>query len=120
MPKRSGAIDCLPPAVTGALRRLGEELAVARIRRKETQRLWSKRLRVSIPTLIRMEQGDPSVSMGVYATALWMVGRVEAVSELADPQRDQGAIELDVSKAKTKRAVRSKASIAARLGQTPS
>jgi hypothetical protein len=117
MPKRSGAIDCLPPQAVEALRKLGEDLAVARVRRQETQRIWAKRLGVSIPTLIRVEQGDPSVSMGVYATALWMIGRVQPVSELADPRLDAGALEFDVGNARKKRAVRSKASIEVRLGQ---
>jgi hypothetical protein len=112
-------MDCLPAQTTDALRKLGADLAVARIRRKETQRLWSKRLGVSIPTLIRMEQGDPSVSMGVYVTALWLVGRANAVSELADPKYDQAALEIDLRRAQGKRAVRSKASIMARLGQVP-
>jgi transcriptional regulator with XRE-family HTH domain len=100
-----------------ALKRLGENLAIARVRRKESQRLWAQRLSVSVPTLIRMEQGDPSVSMGVYATALWLMGRVQAMPELAAPEHDQGALEMDVRAAIKRRAVRSQASVEARLGR---
>ena len=39
----------MPPAVVAALRGLGENLAIARIRRKESQRAWAKRLGVSVP-----------------------------------------------------------------------
>ena len=109
----------LPRPAAAALAELGENLAIARVRRKESQRLWAKRLGVSIPTLIRMERGDPGVSMGVYATALWMIGRVRALTELADPKYDQGALESDVREAMKRRAVRSAASIAARLGRKP-
>ena len=59
----------MPPVAQEALRRLGENLAIARVRRKESQRLWAQRLGVSVPTLIRLEQGDPRVSAGIYATA---------------------------------------------------
>jgi len=115
MSKASPAIDALPPAVAQLLKRLGENLAVARIRRKESQRLWAQRLAVSVPTLIRMEQGDPSVSAGIYATALWLIGRAQALPELADPTLDRGALEMDVREAMRRRAVRSSASVEARL-----
>jgi len=35
-------------------------------------------------------RGDPSVSIGIYATALWMMGRANALGELADPEKDLG------------------------------
>lgn len=115
MSKASPAIDTLPPAVAQSLKRLGENLAVARIRRKESQRLWAQRLGVSVPTLIRMEQGDPGVSAGIYATALWLIGRAQALPELADPNLDRGALEIDVREAMRRRSVRSSASVEARL-----
>lgn len=117
MPKASGSLTALPPSATEALRKLGENLAIARVRRRESQRVWAKRLGVSIPTLIRMEQGEPSVAMGVYATALWMIGRVGSLPELADPTHDRGALELDVRRATERRAVRSATSISARLAR---
>jgi transcriptional regulator with XRE-family HTH domain len=119
MPKLPEALTSLPPVASQALRKLGENLAIARVRRKESQRRWAQRLGVSIPTLIRMEQGEPGVSIGVYATALWLMGRVQALAELAEPQQDQGALELDVRQAVKRRAVRSAASIAGRLRRKP-
>jgi len=120
MPRLSDALSSLPPVVTQALAALGQNLALARSRRKESQRLWAKRLGVSIPTLIRMERGEAGVSIGVYATALWLMGRAPAIAELADPKHDQGALELDVRRASKRRAVRSAASISARLGRKAS
>jgi len=49
-------------------------------------------MHVSVPTLSAMEKGDPRVSMGVYATALWLVGRDDALRSLADPQSDTQAL----------------------------
>jgi hypothetical protein len=117
MPRVSIALDALPPAAAESLARLGENLAIARARRKEPQRAWAKRLGVSVPTLVRMESGDPRVAVGVYATALWMIGRAQALPELAAPAQDQGALELDVRAAVKRRAVRSAASVQKRLAQ---
>jgi hypothetical protein len=117
MARASAAVTSLPPAAARALQQLGENLAIARVRRRESQRLWAKRLGVSIPTLIRMEQGEPGVGIGIYATALWMMGRVQALPELADPKQDLGALESDVRDAVKRRAVRREASISARLGR---
>jgi hypothetical protein len=120
MPKRPEALRSLPPAVTQALHALGENLAIARVRRRESQRVWAKRLGISVPTLIRMERGDPGVSVGIYATALWLIGRVNVVPELAAPANDRGALEREVRSATQRRAVRSAASFEARLGRKKS
>jgi len=119
MSKPSQALVDMPPAASQALRALGENLAIARIRRRESQRAWAKRLGVSVPTLIRMERGDPGVGVGIYATALWLMGRVTALPELAAPVHDRGALESDVRLAIKRRAVRSAASAEARLGRKP-
>jgi transcriptional regulator with XRE-family HTH domain len=117
MPKRPEALLAMPPAVVAALRALGENLAIARVRRRESQRAWAKRLGVSVPTLIRMERGDAGVGAGIYATALWLMGRVSALPELAAPASDRGALEREVRTANKRRAVRSAASAEARLGR---
>jgi transcriptional regulator with XRE-family HTH domain len=117
MPRTPQALTSLPPAVAAALARLGEHLALARVRRRQSQREWAQRLGVSVPTLIRLEKGDPGVGAGIVATALWLVGRVTALGELADPQHDRGALELDVREATRRRAVRSAASVQARLAR---
>ena len=117
MPRSSPASLSIPPAAEQALRGLGENLAIARVRRRESQRVWAKRLGVSVPTLIRMERGDPGVGAGIYATALWMIGTVNGLADLAAPAADLGALEDDVRKAVARRTVRSAASVDARLGR---
>jgi transcriptional regulator with XRE-family HTH domain len=107
----------MPPAAAAALRTLGENLAIARVRRHESQRAWAKRLGVSVPTLVRMERGDPGVGAGIYATALWLINRVNALPDLAAPGEDRGAIERDVRNAMKRRAVRTAASAEARLAR---
>ena len=119
MPKSPQALLTMPPAASQALKALGEDLAIARGRRRESQRTWAKRLGVSIPTLIRMERGDPGVGAGIYATALWLIGRSPALAALAAPGSDRGALESDVREAVARRAARSAASAQARLARKP-
>lgn len=71
----------------------------------------------SVPTLIRLEKGDPGVGVGLYATALWLIGRVGALPELAAPAHDKGALESDVRDALKRRAARTAASAQARLAR---
>ena len=97
MSKDSPAVEALPAA---ALRQLGADLATARKRRKQSQREWAQRVGVSVPTLIRMEKGDPSVSAGIYATALWLLGRHEALGQAADPSQDLAALEAELGAAR--------------------
>jgi transcriptional regulator with XRE-family HTH domain len=117
VPKSPKALQSLPPAGAQSLARLGENLAIARLRRRESQRDWAKRLGISVPTLIRLERGDAGVGMGIYATALWLIGRAAAIPDLAAPSEDRGALESDVRKALGRRAARSPHSAEARLGR---
>lgn len=34
--------------------------------------------------------------MGVYATALWLINRHEALGEVADPAQDRAALETEI------------------------
>ncbi len=105
MPKPSRALASMPPAVLAQLRQLGEHLTIARKRRKASRKAWAERIGVTEPTLARMEKGDPSVAFGSYATALWLIGRAQALAELASPDLDLGALESDV-RAASMRSVR--------------
>lgn len=117
MSKSSLALTSLPPEAANALAALGEHLALARVRRKESQKQWAQRIGVSAPTLIRMERGDPSVSIGVYTTALWLLGLSGGLSDIASPAKDLRALEADVRAASRTRAVRRQTSIAAQMAK---
>lgn len=99
MPKPPAAFERLPPATVAALEKFGADLAVARLRRKESLASWAKRMGTTVPTLMRMEAGEPGVGIGVYMTALWLIGRDAALADVAAPENDRGAIELDVRQA---------------------
>ena len=121
MPKTAKAIRQLPPATLGALQKLGADLAVARLRRKESLRTWAKRLGVTLSTLQRLEAGDPSVSIGIVASALWLINRDGELANLAAPEYDHGALDLNVREAVELGQARAQASADARMrSATPS
>jgi hypothetical protein len=99
MPKTARAILQMPPATVAAIEKLGTDLAVARLRRKESLKTWAQRMGVSVPTLQRLEAGDTGVGIGIVATALWLIQRDGALAQLAAPELDQGAIEMDIRQA---------------------
>ncbi len=115
MPKTARALLQLPPATAAAIEKLGSDLAVARLRRKESLKVWAKRMGVSVPTLQRLEGGDPSVGIGIVATALWLIKRDGELRNLAAPEHDRGAIEMDVRQAVELGRARAQASAQARL-----
>lgn len=115
MSRTPKAIGRLPPATRAVLEKLGADLAVARLRRKESLASWSKRLGVSISTLQRMESGDPTISIGIVASALWLMSRDGAIAELAAPANDRGALELAVREAEEFGRARARASQETRI-----
>lgn len=115
MTKASSALTQMPPSTIAALEQLGADLAVARLRRKESLKTWAKRIGISVPTLLRLEAGEPSVSLGVLATTLWLVGRDSALATLATPQEDRGALELDVRQAEALGKARVRATAEAKM-----
>ncbi len=71
---------------------------MARRRRRQTQAQLAARMMVSLPTISRMESGDPSVSIAIYYTALWALGLLKDVREIAKPDNDKAAQLLDMDR----------------------
>lgn len=67
------------------LKALGVRLREERLRRNETQQVFAARIGVSVPTLYKMELGDPGVQFGYWAVALDMMGRVGDLDQLLAP-----------------------------------
>jgi hypothetical protein len=78
---------------------------------------WARRLGITVPTLMRMEAGEPGVGIGIYATALSLIGRDGALAGLATPESDLGALELDVREATELGETRARASEQTRLAR---
>jgi hypothetical protein len=92
MSKDSNVKVMLPAAVERNLILLGDHIRIARKRRKQSLAIWAERMQVSVPTLRKVEAGDPSVSVAAYATALWLIGRIHLFGEIAEPSKDELAL----------------------------
>ncbi len=75
-------------AVRRNLRKLGQDLRDARRRRGLPAAVVAERAFTTRPSLQRVEQGDPAVSMGIYAAVLQALGLLEGLSQLAAASRD--------------------------------
>lgn len=95
---RSHVHDVLPPSVRRSLGRFGADLAVARRKRRLGVATMAERLGVAKSTYLRLEKGDPSVSLGVCAMALFVLGFGDALGELVAPGRDEQGLLLDVER----------------------
>lgn len=85
----------LPLPIKRALVKVGEDLKSARIRRRITAETMAQRAFITRPTLIKVERGDPSVSLGVYATVLFVLGMTDRLRDLADIRRDEVGLQLE-------------------------
>lgn len=80
MPKRT------PPTHPQARRQilaLGKRLRAARLRRKMTQPMLAERVGVSVPTIGKLEDGDPSTSLATMLRVLTVLGLAADIDLLA-------------------------------------
>lgn len=103
MPKSSIHNEFLPPQALQSVKALGEGLALARLRRKESLRSWALRMGVAVRTVQRMEKGDPGVGMGIYALAIWLIGRTQALADVSAPEHDMAALDLELQSLKRRK-----------------
>jgi transcriptional regulator with XRE-family HTH domain len=64
----------LLPSLQKRLAALGENLRLARLRRRLTASQVAERTGISLPTLTAIEQGEPTVAFGAYANVLFCLG----------------------------------------------
>jgi transcriptional regulator with XRE-family HTH domain len=85
----------LPLPVRRALRKLGRDIREARLRRRIPAAIVAERASISRTTLFKLEKGDPGVSIGIFATVLFVLGMSDRLVELADIRRDEQGLALD-------------------------
>jgi transcriptional regulator with XRE-family HTH domain len=92
MAKKTRSLSSLPPAVTDGVAHLGEHIRIARKRREMTLEEMASRMFVTRKTLSRLENGDPGASLGVLASALWVLGFEKDLLAIAHPEQDRVGI----------------------------
>jgi transcriptional regulator with XRE-family HTH domain len=92
---RSLVNDVLPPRLRRSLKKFGADIALARRKRRLTTAVMSERVGVSRSTYVRVEKGDTTVAMGVYAMALFVLGFGDMLGGIVDASRDPQGLLLD-------------------------
>ena len=95
---RSAVVDVLPAGLRRSLKKLGQDLSIARRRRNLTTAMRAERVGVGVGTFRRAERGDPKVSMGVYAMAMFVLGFGDALARVIDPGSDDQGLLLETSR----------------------
>jgi len=96
MSKASHSYKALPAVAIDQLQKLGQAISVARKRRRLSLSEMAERMMVNIKTVQRLEKGDPSVGMGIVATALWVLGMHRRIGDLVAPETDQIGLQEDI------------------------
>ncbi len=93
---RSAVRDLLPPQIRRSLAKFGSDLSIARRKRRLTLAMMAERIGVSLATYVRMEKGDPSVALGAFAQALFVLGFGSVFADLIDQRTDEQGLLLDL------------------------
>ena len=96
MSKATLSSKSLPIVVIDQLRKLGNDIAIARKRRRMSLSEMAERMMVNIKTVQRLEKGNPTVSIGIVATALWVLGLHRRMGGLVAPESDQIGLQEDI------------------------
>lgn len=65
------------PDTENILRTMGEQIKMARLRRKLSATLVAERAGISRSTLWKVENGNPSVAVGIYAAVLHALNNMD-------------------------------------------
>ncbi len=65
------------PSTEKILQTMGEQIKLARLRRSLSTELVAERAGISRVSLWKVEKGDPSVAMGIYAAVLHALNNID-------------------------------------------
>ncbi len=66
---------------------LGENIKLARLRRKFSAEQVAERANISRPTLVSIEKGNPNVSIGAYVKVLTVLGLENDIMSVANDDK---------------------------------
>lgn len=96
------------PQTQNILNLMGEQIRLARLRRRLSIELISERSGVSRTTIWKVEKGDPAVAIGIYAAVLNAIGGMEKDLLLVAKDDVLGRLLQDANMTVSKRAPRRK------------
>ena len=92
---KSQANSTLPRTARQALKKLGENIRVARKKRRISTVSMAERAFVSRSTYTKVEKGDPTVSIGAYASVLAILGMADGIGQLAERTLDTIGLDIE-------------------------
>lgn len=104
---RKAAYNILPNT-EAILQTMGEQIKLARLRRNLTVELVAERAGISRASLWKVEKGDPSVAMGIYAAVLHAMNNMDKDLLLIAKDDELGKRMQDLNLITRKRAIRKK------------
>lgn len=84
----------LPLPARRAMRKVGQDIKDARLRRRITAALLAERANISPRTLSKIERGDSTVAIGSYVAVLFSLRMIDRFADIADVRHDRTGIEL--------------------------
>ena len=88
-----------PFEVSAGLKEIGQAIRTARLRRRQSAADVAARVGVSLPTFRKLEHGDPTVSLGTFATAAWVLGLLPGFQASIRPENDAHAAAMEAARA---------------------
>ena len=89
MPKKSQCLTSMPPELEDVVLELGRRIRAARLKRNWTLSDVAERIGVTPVTLGRLEKGDPSVGVGIFVTADWVLRLVREFNDFLTAENDE-------------------------------
>lgn len=75
------------PTIQRILNELGENIKLARLRRKLSAHQVAQRANISRPTLLAIEKGSPGVAISSYAQVLFVLGLEKDLLKVAEDDK---------------------------------
>ena len=79
---------------------IGEYIKIARKRRGMSLRDFSSRMMVSVPTLMNLEKGSPTVGIGIFVCALSVLGLENKIAAILAPENDEIGMGIEMRRVK--------------------
>lgn len=100
---RTNKLQQAPPYdVEQCMKRLGENLRIARVRRSLTIKDVAERIGSGPRAVMDAEKGKPSTGLVVYAALLWMYDQLHQLEVVADPTKDEEGLALQLARERTR------------------
>jgi len=91
---RNTLFTAIPYPVEQAIKKVGNNLRIARLRRKQTIEEVAEKIGTGARAIRAAESGKASTGVAVYAALLWAYDLLQPFGDLADPHTDEKGLAL--------------------------